>query len=150
MYAALSCTTRQSKLEKRAHIKPGSDKFADEIIKWHSRTHNSQSCPVERAVAAAEGGVAEEAPPGLADHGGAHEARRVVRREADQDLADELGHQIRRRVRCRRHGAGGLRSEPMRGFGWVYIIWFCSACFVIVLYIEIILKKLFNRATCWT
>jgi len=37
---------------------------------------------VEPAVAAEEGGVGEELAPGLADEGGAHEARRIVRREA--------------------------------------------------------------------
>jgi len=46
--------------------------------------------PVERAVAAKEGGVGEEAAPGLADGRAANEAPRVVRREAEEDLRDEL------------------------------------------------------------
>jgi hypothetical protein len=41
---------------------------------------------VERAVAAEEGGAREELPPGLADKGGAHEARWVIRWEAEEDL----------------------------------------------------------------
>lgn len=45
--------------------------------------------PVELAVAAVEGGVREHAPPGLADDGGAEEARRVV------------------------HGSGGVRGGAM-------------------------------------
>ncbi|CAD6334150.1 unnamed protein product [Miscanthus lutarioriparius] len=107
LYATLSCTTRQSKLEKRAaHIKPGSDKFANEIIKCHSRTHNSQSCPVERAVAAAEGGIGDAVAPGLAHEGCADEARRLSCREAEEDLADEVVHQLRRR-----HDAGLAASS---------------------------------------
>ena len=57
---------------------------------------------MEGAVAAAEGGVAEGAEPGLADEGRAEEARGLIGREAEEDLANELGHQFRRR---RRHGA---------------------------------------------
>jgi hypothetical protein len=41
---------------------------------------------VERAVAAEEGGAREELAPGLADDGGAHEARWVIRWEAEEDL----------------------------------------------------------------
>ncbi|KAG2639686.1 hypothetical protein PVAP13_2KG029332 [Panicum virgatum] len=55
---------------------------------------------VEGAVPAAEGRVGEEAAPGLADEGGAREARGDVRRDSEEDLLDELGHQLRRR----RHG----------------------------------------------
>lgn len=57
---------------------------------------------VERAVAAEEGGAGEELAPGLADEGGAHEARRVVRREAEEDLGGGVVDQIRRP----RHGNG--------------------------------------------
>jgi len=98
LYVTSSCTARQSKLEKRAaHMKPGSDKFANEIIKCRSRTHNSQSCTVERAVAAAEGGVGDDVAPGLAHEGGADEARRLSCWDAEEDLADEVVHQLRRR-----------------------------------------------------
>lgn len=107
LYATLSCcTTRQSKLEKRAHKKPGSDKLTNEIIKCHYRTHNSQSCPVERAVAAAEGGIGDDVAPGLAHEGGADEARRLSCRDAEEDLAYEVVHQLRR---C--HGAGLAASR---------------------------------------
>lgn len=62
---------------------------------------------MEGAVAAAEGGVGEEAAPGLGDEGGAREARGVVRWDAEEDrLLDELGHQFQwlaRLWRC--HGA---------------------------------------------
>jgi hypothetical protein len=70
---------------------------------------------VEGAVAAPEGGVGEEAAPGLADEGGAREERGVVRRDAEEDLHDEIGHQLRRRAR-RRHGAL-VGSGAQRGFG---------------------------------
>jgi hypothetical protein len=58
--------------------------------------------PVEGAIAAAEGGVAKGAEPGLADEGRAEEVRGLFGREAEEDLAHELGHQFRRR---RSHGA---------------------------------------------
>lgn len=53
--------------------------------------------PLERAVAAAECGVSEDAAPALADDGGAEEARRVVRREVEESLANQVIWQ-------RRHG----------------------------------------------
>jgi hypothetical protein len=43
---------------------------------------------VEQAVAAAEGGVGDEAAPALADEGRAGEARGVARREVEEDLFD--------------------------------------------------------------
>jgi hypothetical protein len=78
-------------------MKSGSDKFINEIIKYHFRTHNSQSCPVERAVAAAEAGIGDDVAPGLAHEGCADEARRLSCRDAQEDLADEVVHQLRRR-----------------------------------------------------
>jgi len=52
---------------------------------------------VELAEPAAERGAGDEAAPGLADEGGADEARGIARREADKDLFHELIHQLRRR-----------------------------------------------------
>jgi hypothetical protein len=70
---------------------------------------------VEGAVAAAEGAVAEQAAPGLADKGGTHECRGIVRRDADQDLADQVGREIRRR---RSHGV--QVATLIRGFRCMY------------------------------
>ena len=68
---------------------------------------------MERAIAAKEGGVGEEAAPGLADGRAANEAPRIVRREAEEDLRDEVVGQIQQRAaaqafRRRSHGHGGL------------------------------------------
>jgi hypothetical protein len=90
-------------------MKPGSDKFINEIIKYHFRTHNSQSCPVERAVAAAEGGIGDDVAPILAHEGCADEARRLSCRDAQEDLADEVVHQLRRR-----HDAGLADGDERR------------------------------------
>jgi len=54
---------------------------------------------VQRAVAAVEGGVGDDAAPGLADRGGPDEPRRVVRRQAEEDARDEI---VRERLRRRR------------------------------------------------
>jgi len=48
---------------------------------------------VELAEAALEAAAGDEAAPGLADEGGAGEALRFGRREAEEDLLDELFHQ---------------------------------------------------------
>jgi len=64
--------------------------------------------PVEDAVLAEESAVQDKAAPALADQGGAHEARRVGRREAEEDLADEVVHEPRRQRR--RHLAALLCS----------------------------------------
>jgi hypothetical protein len=56
---------------------------------------------VERAVAGGEGRVGQDAAPGLADGGGPYEGGGVVRREADEDVGDEMD---RKRPRRRRHG----------------------------------------------
>jgi hypothetical protein len=53
---------------------------------------------VERAVAEEEGGVGEEAAPRLAYERGADEERGVVRGEEEEDLADEVVYQPRRRL----------------------------------------------------
>ncbi|KAJ1287606.1 hypothetical protein BS78_02G022900 [Paspalum vaginatum] len=50
---------------------------------------------VEGAVAAEEGAVAEGAEPRLADERGAEEVLGLVGREAAEDLADEVVHQLR-------------------------------------------------------
>jgi hypothetical protein len=55
---------------------------------WHS---------VELAVAAGEARIGEEATPGLADEGGADKALWIFRREAEEDLAYEVVHELRRR-----------------------------------------------------
>jgi hypothetical protein len=68
---------------------------------------------VELAELAAEAGAGDEAAPGLADERRAGEARRLVRREAEEDLLDELLHQRRRR----RRRAGWLRREGLVGVG---------------------------------
>ena len=76
--------------------------------------------PVERAIAAEEGGVGEEAAPGLADGRAANEAPRVVRREAEEDLRDDVVRQIQQRAaaqefRRRRRGHGCYRRGV---WGW--------------------------------
>ena len=48
---------------------------------------------MELAEAALEAAAGDEAAPGLADEGRADEARGLGRREAEQDLLDELHHQ---------------------------------------------------------
>jgi hypothetical protein len=73
-------------------------------------THDAEEAddggrPVERAVAVAEGGVGEDAAPALGGEGGAEEARRVVRREAEEDLNDDVVHQLRRHG-CLQRGGG--------------------------------------------
>lgn len=60
-------------------------------------------CPVELVEAAAESGGGDGATPGLADEGGAEEAGRVVGREAEEDLFEDLVRDRRRRCR---HGGG--------------------------------------------
>jgi hypothetical protein len=66
--------------------------------------------PVEGAVAAKEGQVGKGAELGLADGGGADEGRGVGRREAEEDLGDGVGDQVRR---WWRHG-----GRQMVGFWW--------------------------------
>jgi hypothetical protein len=50
---------------------------------------------VELVEAAAEPAVRDDVSPGLADERGAEEARRLIGREAEEDLLDEL---VRRRL----------------------------------------------------
>ena len=69
----------------------------DYLAPLYRITHNSQSCSVEAAVAVAEGGVRDEAAPGLAHEGGTDEARGISRLEAEEDLGDEVVHQLRQR-----------------------------------------------------
>ena len=69
----------------------------DYLAPLYRMTHNSQSCSVEAAVVAAEGGVRDEAAPGLAHEGGTDEARGISRLEAEEDLGDEVVHQLRQR-----------------------------------------------------
>jgi hypothetical protein len=45
---------------------------------------------VEAAVAAEEGVVGDNVVPPLADEGGADEVRWLVRREAEEDLSDDV------------------------------------------------------------
>jgi hypothetical protein len=54
---------------------------------------------VELTVVAGEARIGEEAKPGLADEGGADEALWIFRREAEEDLANEVVHEPRRRRR---------------------------------------------------
>ena len=68
--------------------------------------------PVMFAVPAEEAGVGEGAAPGCAGQGGAREACRVVRPEAEEDLTDEVVYQRHLRRRCthrvvRRRGPRG-------------------------------------------
>uniref|UniRef100_A0A0E0E718 Uncharacterized protein n=1 Tax=Oryza meridionalis TaxID=40149 RepID=A0A0E0E718_9ORYZ len=67
-------------------------------------------CSVECAVAAEEGGVGEDATPGLADEGGVDEVRGFIRRDAEEDLGGDVVDQLRRR----RH-AGGRGSLAVAG-----------------------------------
>ncbi|KAG2619968.1 hypothetical protein PVAP13_3NG153302 [Panicum virgatum] len=110
----------------------------DYLAPLYRITHNSQSCSVEAAVAAAEGGVRDEAAPGLAHEGGADEARGISRLEAEEDFGDEVVHQLRQRPTAavaekdtisgladaadcrlqRRHAAGlGYHRRDAEGFG---------------------------------
>lgn len=66
---------------------------------------------VKFAVAAEEGGICQEAAPGLAGEGGADEASWVVRREAEEDLRDDVIHERRRR-----HGRWCSSTSPEVGF----------------------------------
>ena len=68
---------------------------------------------MELTEPAAEAGGGDEAAPGLADEGGAGEALRFGRREAEEDLLDELFHQ--RPCRRRRLHADWLESDPAGG-----------------------------------
>ena len=77
--------------------------------------------PVVLAEPTAEARSADEAAPGLARDGGAHEPRGVVRRDVEEDLLHELVHQRRRLPRG--HAAGGAGfgapapAAEERGFG---------------------------------
>jgi hypothetical protein len=55
---------------------------------------------VELVVATGEGGVGEDAAPRFTNEGGADEAGRIVRWEAEEDLGDGVVDQLGRR----RHG----------------------------------------------
>jgi hypothetical protein len=79
------------------------------------------------AVPAAEAGAGEEAEPELAGERGAHEARGLARREAEEDLLDNFGRQ--RRCRCRRRHCGwrrrgfviGEKLEPVSTVGLIWL-----------------------------
>ena len=53
---------------------------------------------MEPAVAAEEAMVREDAVPGLADDGGVDQVRRLIRRDAEDDLFHKLRRQGRRHV----------------------------------------------------
>lgn len=63
---------------------------------------------VELAVPASEAGAGDEAARALADERGAEEERRMLWREAEEDLLDVLLHQGRRRHGWIAAGARGL------------------------------------------
>ncbi|KQJ89139.1 hypothetical protein BRADI_4g23722v3 [Brachypodium distachyon] len=69
---------------------------------------HKKGLPVARVEEAEDFGVGEAAAPWLADGGGAEEARRLVRREAEEDLP--------RRARRERHD---LACGRMRSDGWI-------------------------------
>jgi hypothetical protein len=72
--------------------------------------------PVEPAVTAEEATVGESAAPGFANEGGADEVRGLVRRDAEEDLLDDILHQRR----WRHGGAMALvakRGRRVSGFG---------------------------------
>jgi len=88
---------------------------ADQVVEVAEEGRRS----VERAVAAEEARVRQDAAPGLADERGAEEVRGLVRRDAEEDLLDELLHQRRQRARAarrrrRRHGCGVSRIRRSR------------------------------------
>ena len=80
-------------------------------------------CPVEGAVLAEERAIGEEAAPELADKGGSDEARRVFWWEAEEDLADEVIHELR--WRRRRHPTRSLLDRGGGGWrmGWGILLW---------------------------
>jgi len=63
---------------------------------------------VQRAVAAGEGGVGDDAAPALADGGGPDEPRRIVRRKAEEDFRNEI---VRQSPRRRRHWRNRLAIQ---------------------------------------
>jgi hypothetical protein len=68
---------------------------------------------VELAEPAREAGVGDKVAPALADEAGADEASWAAWRETEQDLFDDLVHQMRRRRR--RHAADRqCASQPQR------------------------------------
>lgn len=71
---------------------------------------------VALAVATAEGGVGQDPEPGLAYEGGADKVRGLLRRDPEEDLAQNLVHQLRRRGRAaRRRRHGGFRRRRRHG-----------------------------------
>ena len=74
--------------------------------------HRRRSMKV--AVPAAEGCAGEEGEPELAGEGGAHQARGLVRRKAEEDLLEQLLRQRGRRCQRRR---GFWGSESFRSDG---------------------------------
>jgi hypothetical protein len=69
----------------------GGDEAAEAAVLRVAEEAEREGRPVEGAVAAEEGRVGERAEPGLADGGGADEARGVGRREAEEDLVEGVG-----------------------------------------------------------
>ena len=63
---------------------------------------------VELTESVAEAGVRDDAAPTLADKGGADEACRVVRRDAEEDRLHEFIHQRRRHTSYRRLDLAGV------------------------------------------
>jgi len=86
----------------------GRDKGRAEVLVVDVAQQGRRS--VEPAVAAAESAVGEDAAPILADEGGTDEERRLVRRDAEEDLFHEL---LRQRRQSRRHVA---RSVGLHGY----------------------------------
>lgn len=60
----------------------GGNESGDSVVFQVVEKAQHGGCPVERAEAAEEVGVGDDAAPGLADEGGAEEGGGVVRREA--------------------------------------------------------------------
>ena len=69
---------------------------------------------MEGAVAVEEGGVGDGAEPRLAGEGRAEEPFGLVRRQAKEDLADDVVNQLPRRRRRRRHGVEGSGRRRLR------------------------------------
>jgi hypothetical protein len=82
---------------------------------------------MECANAAKEGGVPEKAAPAAADEGGAEEGERV-RREAEEDLGEQVVAVNRRHVRSGQLWRGDHAVRRAAGFGVVgsFLLWMGS------------------------
>jgi hypothetical protein len=76
------------------------------------------------AVAAEEGGVADDSEPRFADQGGAEEVLGLVRWETEEDFGGDVVDQLRRRRRRRRHDVLDFSSPvAVVRLGGLWALW---------------------------